>query len=102
MTAGKPPNRGTDQQLHATVRGRVQGVNFRSGCAREARSLGLAGWVRNRPDGSVEVIAEGPRPTLEQLVNFLKRGPSSAIVEDLHVDWKEASGEYTAFSIRYT
>ncbi len=96
------PAREPTTRLHAYVRGRVQGVNFRASTSREARRLGLTGWVRNRPDGSVEVTAEGSRASLDALVTFLQRGPSSAIVEDLHVDWEKASGEYATFSIRYS
>ena len=67
--------------LHATVRGLVQGVGFRWFVCREARVLGLTGRVSNRPDGSVEVTAEGARAHLETLLSALKRGPEVSRVE---------------------
>jgi acylphosphatase len=67
-------------RLHVLVRGRVQGVGFRWHVREIARQLGLAGWVRNRTDGSVEVAADGAAPALEQLRDALRRGPSGASV----------------------
>jgi acylphosphatase len=75
---------GGSERLRARVRGRVQGVGFRAATLREARGLGLRGWVRNLPDGAVEVVAEGPRADLDALVAFLWRGPRGAHVS--HVD----------------
>lgn len=70
-----------DARRRLRVEGRVQGVGFREACVHEARSLGLAGWVRNRADGSVEVLAEGPRAAMARLVGWLQRGPPAARVE---------------------
>lgn len=67
-------------RLHVLVRGRVQGVGFRWYVREGARDLGLAGWVRNRPDGAVEVAAEGDAPMLERLRDMLRSGPSGASV----------------------
>ncbi len=87
-------------RLHAIVRGIVQGVNFRYATRREAQRLLLTGWVRNRPDGTVEVIAEGPRAQLERLLDFLRSGPPMARVTGVEVTWQPATGEFAAFEIR--
>jgi acylphosphatase len=67
--------------LHAIVHGHVQGVNFRHYTAREAVRLSLRGWVRNRPDGTVEVEAAGEPASLDALLNWLQKGPPAARVE---------------------
>jgi acylphosphatase len=90
------------EQLHATVDGRVQGVGFRAFVLEQALDLGLVGWVRNRWDGTVEVLAEGPRPTLEQFLALLRRGPRGAYVSDLGFDWLPASSEFLDFQVRRT
>jgi acylphosphatase len=86
--------------IRARVTGRVQGVFFRASTVREARLLGLQGWVRNRPDGSVEVWAQGPDPALDRLERFLARGPSGALVEAVASDLVEADPELAGFSVR--
>lgn len=88
--------------LHAVVEGHVQGVGFRAFVTRRASGLGLTGWVRNRWDGSVEVVAEGERSNLDQLASALQRGPASARVTKVQTDWKEASGEFDQFSVKST
>lgn len=95
------PNEGLSR-LHATVRGRVQGVSFRYFVTEEAQRLGLRGWVRNRWDGSVEVVAEGPRPQLENLLGALQVGPPAARVEEVEAEWLAASGEFQSFWVRST
>ena len=67
------------------VRGRVQGVGFRWFVEREARTLGIAGWVRNRMDGTVEVLAMGTREQLSQLHSHLRQGPRAARVDEVDV-----------------
>jgi acylphosphatase len=88
------------EQLHAIVHGRVQGVGFRDFTQNRAVDLGLTGWVRNQSDGTVEVTAEGDRDTLERLVAFLNRGPRSARVTQVDLDWRDASGGFDHFGIR--
>jgi acylphosphatase len=88
------------QRLHAAVRGRVQGVGFREFTRRHAAALGLTGWVRNRPDGSVELEAEGPRPALDELVRRLHTGPRLSRVDAVEVAWLPPNGERGRFSIR--
>jgi acylphosphatase len=89
------------RQLHAIVHGRVQGVCFRAETREVARSLGLSGFVRNLPDGTVEVVAEGPQEKLEALLKFLQRGPSLARVERVEVTWDTTYEAPTPFAIRY-
>jgi acylphosphatase len=72
----------------------VQGVFFREESRSRARSLGLAGWVANRSDGSVEAVFEGPRERVESVVRWCGRGPSGARVDGVDVDWEEPRGEH--------
>lgn len=89
------------QRLHATVRGRVQGVGFRFFAARVGRRLGICGHVRNLPDGRrVEVIAEGSRPALDVLVQELQAGPPLAHVESVTVRWSPPAGDLQPFGVR--
>jgi acylphosphatase len=69
----------------ARVRGRVQGVRFREACAQEAEALGLTGWVRNRSDGSVEALLQGPPEQLERMREWLGHGPPMAVVREVAV-----------------
>ncbi|MBI1813984.1 MAG: acylphosphatase [Deltaproteobacteria bacterium] len=88
-------------RLQLVITGRVQGVGFRYAVLDEARRLQVAGWVRNRRDGSVEVIAEGSRGRLEQLAVWCHDGPRGALVSHVETNWGEASGEFHEFSIRH-
>jgi acylphosphatase len=89
------------ERLHAIVHGYVQGVGFRAFVAREGRRLGLDGVVRNRPDGTVEVTAEGERRPLEELLGALERGPGEAEVQRVETSWGAARGEWTGFQISF-
>ena len=82
-------------RLQAVVHGRVQGVSFRYYTLNRARELGLSGYVRNRGDGSVEVVAEGPRPTLDRLLSFLRAGPRAAFVGEVAASWTAATGGFS-------
>lgn len=77
-------------QIRAIVRGKVQGVYFRASTREVALGLGLAGYARNLPDGSVEVVAEGDEATLRRLIDYLHRGPAQAQVSDL--SWEPTQG----------
>jgi acylphosphatase len=88
-------------RLSAIVHGRVQGVFFRDFTRREANALGLKGYVRNVPDGSVEVVAEGPAEMVERLLRQVNVGPSSARVDRVEVEWEEPRGEFRRFEVRY-
>ena len=89
-----------DERLEAHVHGRVQGVGFRYFALGVASGLRLKGWVANEPDGSVSVLAEGPRPALEQLVASLQEGPPAARVERFDHAWSAATGEFERFGVR--
>ena len=88
-------------RLHAIVSGVVQGVNFRYYTTRQAQSLGVTGWVANRWDGAVEVVAEGTRTQVQALLDWLGHGPPSATVTGVQVDWEKATGELRSFTVRY-
>ena len=88
MAADLPPVR-----VRLIVSGRVQGVYFRDSCRAEARRLGVGGWVRNRPDGTVEVVAEGPRGPVGELVAWCREGPARAHVTHVDITDEEPAGE---------
>jgi acylphosphatase len=89
------------ERLHAIVEGDVQGVGYRVFVVRAAGTLGLHGWVRNRFDGSVEVMAEGERAALEALVRELTSGPRAASVGQVAVEWLPATMEFADFRVRF-
>ena len=79
----------SEARAWAVIRGRVQGVFFRAETRDRARSLGLSGWVRNAPDGSVEAVFEGDRERIESILDWCRRGPSLAEVDDVDIAWEE-------------
>ena len=87
--------------VQAIVYGYVQGVFFRDFVSRRAKELGLTGYVRNLPGGTVEVQAEGERKQLEELIGYLKVGPPPAKVEKVVTNWSGYTGSYSRFSVRY-
>ena len=86
-------------RLRLLIQGRVQGVGFRYFVLEQARLLGLAGQVRNRPDGAVEVEAEGEPEVLRRLVDAARRGPRSAWVAQVDEDWSEGPARHRGFTI---
>jgi acylphosphatase len=89
-------------RFHAIVEGRVQGVGFRYYVMEKAAGLKVTGWVRNRWDDTVEVVAEGDRHALDKLLIVLRRGPRAAMVTNLKVDWQDPTGEFERFGVRPT
>lgn len=85
----------------ARIQGRVQGVGFRYTCFHEAQLRGLLGWVRNSPEGDVEVWAEGPREKLETFLRWLRRGPSNARVDAVDYSLHAPTGAYKDFGVEY-
>ena len=83
------------------VSGIVQGVGYRSFALRHGNSLDLNGYVRNVLDGSVEIEAEGERDEIERFVSLLREGPRAAEVSDVHVEWKEHTGELGRFRVSF-
>ncbi len=87
------------KQVHLFVRGRVQGVFFRAAAQREARRLGLTGWVKNRADAAVELLVEGEEEAIKELVGWAYKGPGAARVDAVDVRWRSFTGEYSDFRI---
>ena len=87
-------------RVHVIVRGRVQGVGYRWFALRQGNRHGIAGWVRNRADGSVELEAEGSEPALLAFVEDLRRGPSAAAVSGIDTEWNDRAHGHTEFVIR--
>jgi len=79
-------------RARVVIDGRVQGVFFRTEARARAGSLGVAGWVRNRPDGAVEAAFEGPRDAVESMVRWCERGPAGARVDTVDVTWEQPEG----------
>lgn len=86
-------------RVHVVVRGRVQNVTFRDGTRRQAEEQGVAGWVRNLPDGSVEAELEGPRSVVEDVLGWMHTGPRLAGVDDVDVSVVPPVGEQS-FEVR--
>ncbi len=81
------------------VSGLVQGVLFRKNVMDLARMLGITGWVRNLQDGRVEVLAEGEKGSIDQLIRFCRVGPPGARVKSVDVEWSGHAGEFRSFRI---
>jgi len=91
----------TRKQVHIIVTGRVQMVGFRYNAINSATEHGLVGWVRNTRDGHVEIIAEGSAEGMEAFIKWCWIGPRGGLVEDVRVEWREPTGEFTRFDARY-
>ena len=85
--------------VNLKIFGQVQGVFFRKSAKDEANRLGLVGWIRNDADGSVEVLAVGPKEKLEEFVAWCRQGPPLAEIENVEVDWQEQTPEFNSFEI---
>jgi acylphosphatase len=81
------------RRVHVFIGGRVQGVFFRAGCAEQARALGVAGWVRNAPDGRVEAVFEAPEAAIEAILRWCREGPRHAHVDSVDVREEPPAGE---------
>jgi len=88
------------KRLHAIIEGYVQGVGFRYFTMEQARSLGLSGWVRNLPNGCVEVSAEGNQAGLEEFLKRLYEGPPGAYVRNINYEYSNSSGDERPFQVR--
>ena len=87
------------KQIHLVARGRVQGVFYRASAQREAKRLGITGWVKNRPDGSVEIVAEGEEDQVKDFLAWAQHGPSTARVDKVETRWRSYTGEFAEFRI---
>jgi acylphosphatase len=99
MTGGHPQDQPPVVRVRVFVDGRVQGVGFRMSAAQEAARLGLAGWVRNLPDGRVEAVYQGTRDAVEQMLAWTRRGPLGARVDEMTIHDEEPERE-RGFSVR--
>ena len=88
-------------RAHVIVHGIVQGVFFRYRTQQEASGLGVTGWVKNRPDGTVEIVCEGEKEAVDRLVHWSHTGPAGAFVERADVSFEEYTGGFPRFEIRY-
>ncbi len=88
-------------RLHVQVYGVVQGVFFRSSAEEKASNLGLTGWVKNRRDGSVEILAEGEKEALEALLAWCEKGPEGSKVDRVEHSWEDFKNEFHSFYITY-
>ncbi|MDD5286307.1 MAG: acylphosphatase [Desulfuromonadaceae bacterium] len=88
-------------RMHVVAQGRVQGVFFRQFTLSRALRLGISGWVRNLPDGTVEALFEGEEEAVQALVDCCRNGPPAARVEELNIRAGSYTGEYDTFTIAY-
>ena len=86
-------------QAHVVIAGRVQGVFFRVETSRAAKRCRVSGWVRNKSDGTVEAVFEGPRKQVEQMLDWCRKGAPLARVDRVDVEWRDAAGQFRSFAI---
>ena len=89
------------KRIHATVKGKVQGVFYREFTRREAESLGVSGFARNLKDGSVEIVAEGEEKQLKEFEKRFRKGPLMAFISEVEIKEQPATGEFDGFDIRF-
>ncbi len=88
------------ERAHVYVSGQVQGVFFRDSAREKAEQLGLAGWVRNLPDGRVEALFEGPSESVREMVRWCEEGPQRASVKNVDTNFESAEGDLEGFQVR--
>ena len=88
------------KRAHIYIEGRVQGVDFRYFTKKSAQQMGLNGWVKNRSDGRVEAVFQGPKKQVMQMVEKCEEGPGSARVENIDLKWEEANHKTDSFKIK--
>ena len=89
------------KRIHLIAHGDVQGVFYRDNTQKKASELGLKGYVKNLPDGTVEAVAEGPEDKLNELINFCKNNPGSSNVDKVDVKEEKATNEFRDFEVRF-
>jgi acylphosphatase len=87
------------ERAHVRISGQVQGVFFRDSTRQKAGELGLAGWVKNLPDGRVEAVFEGPSDRVREMVRWCEEGPRNASVEDVDTDFEGSGGDLQGFEV---
>ena len=88
-------------RAHTIISGRVQGVCFRIETKRAADRIGVNGWVKNRPEGTVEAVIEGSKPKVDDLLAWCWNGPPLAKVDQVDVTWEPYAGEFSSFGVTY-
>lgn len=88
-------------QLHLKISGQVTGVNFRYTTRQLANQLNLTGWVKNCPDNTVEILAQGEEKNLHRLLKWVKQGPKYAQVDKVEIEWLETKNNFTDFRIEH-
>lgn len=91
---------GDRKRARVHISGRVQGVFFRESTRERAERLGVAGWVRNLPDGRVEAVFEGPAEEVREMIQWCREGPPHADVEDVSADYEKPRGDLDGFEVR--
>jgi acylphosphatase len=89
------------KRIHIIVEGNVQGVFYRYNTRKKASELGLKGFVKNLPAGTVEVIAEGPEDKINELIKFCKNNPGFSNVDKVDVKEEKATNEFEGFEVRH-
>ncbi len=87
------------RRVHIVVSGRVQGVGYRASAFDKAESLGITGWVRNLPEGNVEILAEGDKPSIAAFIDWCASGPRWARVDDVQVSDEMPKGDSSGYSV---
>ena len=90
-----------NKQIILKIYGRVQMVMYRDSARRQAKKLDLTGWVMNKSDGAVELIAEGKEENLKQFIDWCYNGSILAKVNKININWQEATGQFKKFNIKY-
>ena len=88
-------------RAHVIIHGRVQGVFFRVETQRAAGRCKVSGWVRNKPDGSVEAVFEGEKSRVDEILQWCHQGSPGARVDRVELEWEAYSGEFSGFEITY-
>lgn len=88
-------------RAHLHISGLVQGVFLRDSAREKAEELEITGWVKNLPDGRVEIMAEGEKEKVDKFIEWAGEGPSTARIDDLEVEWEEYVGKFNSFEVRY-
>ena len=90
-----------NKKIILKIYGRVQMVMYRDSARRQAKKLNLTGWVMNKSDGTVELIAEGKKENLKQFIDWCYNGSMLAKVNKIDINWQEATGQFKKFNIKY-
>jgi acylphosphatase len=88
-------------RAHVIFKGKVQGVFFRANTERKAIEMGILGWVRNRSDGAVDAVFEGPKDSVKDLIDWCAKSQPYARVDDLEITWEEYQNEFDEFEVRW-